>query len=448
MVVIKAAAVNTKTLEVPEEFSHWPAELRYRWLWIMEARPSQLPPKGFPGDQMFGWFLMGGRGSGKTRAGAEYWSDYGMTLRDRRIAVVARTLDDVRDTCVEGESGLLQTIPSSKILRWNRSQGDLFLTNGTRFAGFSSKEPESLRGPQHHGAWLEELAAWIYVQKTWDMTMFGLRLGNAPHVVITSTPKPLRLIKDLAARADIVVTRESTFSNLENLAPTVAKQILSKYEGTRLGRQELEGHILDDAPGALWRSDQIEDHRRAVPISELDSVRVGVDPAVTSGENAADTGIIVAGRIDRRCPCGRMPDVPHAFVLEDATVHENPTGWARAVVNAYEKFSADRVIGETNNGGELVETVIRVVDRSVSYKSVSASRGKKKRAEPIAALYEQGRVHHAGAFPELEEQMTTWEPGETEGDEGGFSPDRMDALVWVLTDLMLTPQRRKLRHSE
>jgi phage terminase large subunit-like protein len=433
-------------LEVPTDLEEWPIELQYRWLWLQEARPGQIPPKG----DWFVWFLMGGRGSGKTRAGAEYWADYALTLKDRRIAIIARTLDDVRDTCVEGESGLERVIPSRRILKWNRSQGDLFLTNGTKFSGFSSQVPESLRGPQHHGAWVEELAAWVYVQGTWDMMLLGLRLGDRPHVVVTSTPKPLRLIKELTKRPDVVVTRESTYANLANLAPTVSREILSMYEGTRLGRQELHGEILDDAPGAMWRRQQLEDYRLAIPISQMDRIVVGVDPAVTSGEESHETGIVVVGRVNRDCPCGHLPDLPHGFILEDATIKAPPNGWARAAVTAYDKYEGDRIVGEVNNGGDLVETVVRTVSPSVSYKSVHATRGKKKRAEPVASLYEQGRMHHAGAFPDLEDQQCTWEPGEDEGDSdvGGFSPDRVDAMVWAVTDLMLGPRGRRLRHRE
>jgi phage terminase large subunit-like protein len=368
-----------------------------------------------------------------------------------RLGIVARTLEDGRDVCVEGESGLLSVLPVSELRggsqdrAWNRSLGELFLANGTKYELYSSKNPDALRGPQFHRLWFDELASWIYLTKTWDMAMFGLRLGQDPRVVITTTPKPLRLIRELLGRPDVVVTRGTTYENRMNLAPTFYSHIIGKYEGTRLGRQELRGEILEDAPGALWTRDGIEADR-AVTVPDLDRVVVGVDPAVTSRATSAETGIVTVGAIWRRCPCGHLPNLPHAFVLADNSLRGTPGEWGKAVVRAYSMHHADRVIGEVNNGGDLVEANVRSVDPNVSYSPVNASRGKKKRAEPVAALYEQHRVHHVGAFPDLEDQMVLWE-GEPEDEKDGTeeetdfeSPDHMDALVWALTELLVSEE--------
>lgn len=437
----------TAEVELPEDFHRWPIEAQFRYLWVLEARPNQLTPQG----QWSIWFIKAGRGFGKTRAAAEDVSDYGLTLSDRRIAVVARTLDDVRDTCVEGESGLLTTLPAKKIRKWNRSQGDLYLTNGTKFEGYSSKVPDALRGPQFHRAWCDELAAWIYLRRTWDNLTLAVRLGDDPKTIVTSTPKPYKLIKELMERDDVVLSEGSTYDNIDNLAPTFKKTILERYEGTRLGQQELHGKVLDDAPGSLWKRSGLEATRwktYGVDLPDMDRIVVGVDPAVTSGESANETGIVAVGVVYRNCPCGHLPDRPHGFVLEDRSKRGTPTEWAQESIDTYHEVNADRVVGEVNNGGELVETVIKSLDSSVSYKSVHASRGKKKRAEPVAALTEQKRLHLVGSFEELEDQMCTWEPNpddEEEPDESDIdSPDRMDAMVWGATEAVLGPAKRKL----
>lgn len=439
-------------LNVPDDFERWPIEAQFRFLWVLEARPNQLTPLG----PWRVWFIKAGRGFGKTRAGVEDVSDYGLTMPDRRIAVVARTLDDVRDTCVEGESGLLTTIPTTRVRKWNRSQGDLYLTNGTKFEGYSSAVPDSLRGPQFHRALCEELAAWLYLRRTWNNLMLGLRLGDNPQAIVTSTPRPLKLVKELVERskgpnADVVLSEGSTYENIENLAPTFREEILARFEGTRLGQQELHGKVLDDAPGSLWKRDGIEATRwkKDKDLPDMDRIIIGVDPAVTSGETANETGIVAVGVKYRNCPCGLLPHLPHGFVLDDRSLRATPTEWAQRSIDTYRDLDADRIVGEVNNGGELVETVIRSLDSSVSYKSVHASRGKKKRAEPVAALTEQKRFHFVGSFEELEDQCCTWEPipdEEEEPDESDIdSPDRMDAMVWAATEAVLGPQRRKLR---
>jgi predicted phage terminase large subunit-like protein len=384
-----------------------------RWV----PRDNQRTPLG----EWYVWLILAGRGWGKTRTGAEDLGAYALEHSGARLAVVAPTYADARDTCIEGESGLLRVLPPAKVQAWNRSLGELVLTNGSRVKLFSADEPDRLRGPQHHRAWCDELAAWKYPE-TFDQLLFGLRLGHDPRVVVTTTPKPVRLIRELLARADVQVTRGSTFENAENLAPAALAQLKDRYEGTRLGRQELYADVLDDVPGALWQRKAIDDTRlQTAP--DLERVVVAIDPAVTSGEDSDETGIVVAGRgVDGR-----------GYVLADRTCRLSPDGWAKRACAAYDQFHADRIIAEVNNGGDLVERVIRTVGASYPYRAVRASRGKLTRAEPIAALYEQGRISHVGSFPDMEDQMCTYTPDGYDG-----SPDRVDALVWALTELMLT----------
>lgn len=387
--------------------------------WRLMAREQQLTPDG----DWYVWLVLAGRGWGKTRTGAEDHAYYAMTHPGARLAVVAPTYGDARDTCVEGESGLLRTIPRPLIRDWNRSLGELVLTNDARFKLFSADEPERLRGPQHHRAWCDELAAWKYPE-TFDQLMFGLRLGDDPRVVVTTTPKPTQTIRQLVKRDDVHVTRGSTFENAANLAPAALAQLKERYEGTRIGRQELYAELLDDVPGALWQRDQI-DTLRVVTAPEMTRVVVAIDPAVTSGEDSDETGIVV---------CGRGVD-GHGYVLADRTCRLSPDGWARRATTAYDQYQADRIIAEVNNGGDLVERVIRTVGGQYPYRAVRASRGKATRAEPIAALYEQGKIHHVGGFSELEDQMCAYTPDGYAG-----SPDRVDALVWAITELMLGNQ--------
>ncbi|WP_292465889.1 terminase family protein [Methanolobus sp.] len=387
-------------------------KLEYDWkFW---ARSNQLPPEG---NWQY-WLVLSGRGWGKSRVGAEWVRDRVESGKARRIALVAPTAADARDTMVEGESGILSVCPP-----WNRpvykpSKRRLTWPNGANALLFSAEEPDRLRGPQHDTAWCDEIAAWKYPDRTWDMLQFGLRAGDDPRAAITTTPRPIPLVKALLNDSSTHVTRGSTYENLSNLAPAFIDVIISRYEGTRLGRQELNAEILDDNPDALWTRDVIENNK-VTKTPELVRIVVGVDPAVTSSSSADDTGIVVAA-VDER---------GEYYVLGDHTIHSTPKKWAQEVIAAYYKHSADRVIGEVNNGGELVEYTLRTIDPNVSYKSVRASRGKQTRAEPISALYEQGKVHHVGSFSALEDQMCDWVPGE------GSSPDRVDALVWALSEL-------------
>lgn len=371
------------------------------------------------------WLAMAGRGFGKTRLQMEdaWW--YGATHHNQRIALIAPTYADARDTMVEGESGIVAIAPDGLIVSWNRSMGEMTLYNGTRFKLFGAAEPDRLRGPQHHRAYCDELAAWKY-DDAWDQMLFGLRLGVSPKVIIATTPRPTRLMRQLVDDARSVVTRGSTFDNSANLSVDALAQLRARYEGTRLGRQELEAEILDDVPGALWTRDMIDGARGVNDAPDMVRVVVAVDPSGTRGmsDDGDSIGIVVAGKgIDGR-----------AYVLADRTCKLSPDGWGRRAVGAYHEFLADRIVAERNFGGAMVENVIRTVDKNVSYTEVTASRGKAARAEPVAALYEQGRVSHIGNLDELEDQMSKMRP---DGFLGGGSPDRVDALVWALTDLML-----------
>jgi phage terminase large subunit-like protein len=388
------------------------AALLYDWkFW---ARPSQLPP---PGDWRV-WLILAGRGFGKTRTGAETTIDRVRRSVSKRVGLIAPTAADARDVMVEGESGILACSPPDFRPLYEPSKRRLTWPNGAVATLFSAEEPDRLRGPQHDFIWADEPAAWKYPE-TWDMAMFGLRLGTNPQVVATTTPRPTRLIRDLVADPETVVTRGTTHENARNLAPAFLTAIVKKYEGTRLGRQELNGEILDDNPGALWSRNVIE----ALRVREhppLLRIVVGVDPAATSDPKSDETGIVVAG----------VDAAGHCYVLADASLQGTPLTWATAVKRVYDQYRADRVVAEKNNGGELVEANLRTVDRTLPYRGVWASRGKQTRAEPISSLYEQGKVHHVGTFPLLEDQMCDWAP-----DSGDPSPDRMDALVWALTEL-------------
>jgi phage terminase large subunit-like protein len=334
-----------------------------------------------------------------------------------RWAIVAPTFSDARDTCAEGPSGIVTVLREYETLKdYNRSMGEIILTNKSRIKLFSAEEPDRLRGPNFHGGWFDELAA--QNPEAWDQYKFALRLGEHPQTVITTTPRPTKIIKSLLGRDDTVVVRGSTFDNAANLSPSALAELRLRYEGTRLGRQELYGEVIDDVEGALWSRDMIENSRvEAEP--PLVRIVVGVDPAVTSGENSDETGIVVAG----------VSSDGHYYVLEDCTLKASPDGWARVAVDAYHRWKADRIIGETNNGGDMIELLLRQVDPTVSFKKVTATRGKLVRAEPIASLYEQGRAHHVGGLPALEDQMTGYTIDSKE------SPDRMDALVWAMTEL-------------
>jgi phage terminase large subunit-like protein len=421
--------------------------------WLNSARAEQLEPRG----DWTTWLYLAGRGAGKTRSCAEWLAWRAISQPGTRCAIVARTYGDARDTCAEGESGVLVVLNRYGVLdNYNRSIGEITLKNNSRIKLFSAEEPDRLRGPQHEYVWCDELAAWQYAD-TWDQLQFGLRLGQHPQVAIATTPRATKLLRTIMADPHTTITRGSTFDNLSNLAPTVATAILAKYEGTRLGRQEIYGEVLDDVEGALWHAALIDglrvDESRLTNLPEsirqqrrnitqpststsdtrspserstatVDLVRiiVAVDPAVTTGEDSDETGIIAVGK----------GSDGHAYVLADRTCKESPAGWAhRAVGLFHELGSIGTIVGEANQGGDLIESTLRAVDRGIAYKKINAKQGKRLRAEPIAALYEQGRVHHVGSFPDLEDQMTGWLP------DSGYSPDRLDALVHAIAELDL-----------
>lgn len=382
--------------------------------WAFWSRPNQQLP---PGDWTT-WLILAGRGYGKTRTGAETVREW--VKSNRYVNLIGPTADDARDVMIEGESGILAICPKGERPLYKPSKRLLLWPNGARSLIFTADEPERLRGKQHGKLWGDEIASWRYAD-AWDQARLGLRLGSKPQAVCTTTPKPTRLIKDLIKDPSTHVTRGTTYENVDNLAPTFLSDIITKYEGTRIGRQELNAEVLDDNPNALWKRKDIDD-ARVNDAPELSRVVVAIDPAVTSNENSDETGIIVAGR-DNQSP-------PHFYVLDDRSLVASPAGWARVAINAYRKWEADRVIGETNNGGEMIESTLRNVDANVAYTAVHASRGKVTRAEPVAALYEQGRVHHVGSLPQLEDQQCDYDPTVSQA-----SPDRMDALVWAITEL-------------
>lgn len=333
-----------------------------------------------------------------------------------RGALIAATTADVRDVLIEGESGILNVSPPWDMPSYEPSKRRLTWKNGTTAITFSADEPDRLRGPQFHWGVCDELAAWRYPE-TWDMFMFGLRLGERPRVAVATTPRPTQLIRQLMTAPTTHLTRGSTYENRDNLAPAFFQQIVSKYEGTRLGRQELNAEILDDVPGALWTRAIIEDSR-VTKHPDLSRVIVGVDPHASTGES----GIVVAG----------LGTDKHGYILDDLSTGGSPDTWGRQVVTGYHKHRADRAVLESNHGGDMVIQTIKVVDPKVPTKKLWASRGKQTRAEPVSALYEQGKVHHVGMFATLEDELCTWVPGETTE-----SPNRLDALVWALTELML-----------
>jgi phage terminase large subunit-like protein len=393
------------------------AELLYDWRGFL-ARPNQIAPDG---DWDI-WIILAGRGFGKTRIGAE-WVREQVAAGVGRVALIGETAADTRDVMVEGESGLLSVYPRDERPLYEPSKRQVTWPNGAIAKLYNATEPDQLRGPQHEIAWCDELAKWRYARETWDQLQFGLRLGDHPRQIVTTTPRPIELVKSIVAghEGTAHITRGRTLDNRSNLAATFLLKIEARYAGTRLGRQELEGEILGDLPGALWRQDQIDTYRVAEAPDSLGRIVVSVDPAVTNTDQSDEHGLLVAG-IDGQT----------GYVLEDASVRGSPLIWARRAIALHDKYTADGIVVEVNQGGDMVANTLRSVREGLNIIEVRATRGKHVRAEPIAALYEQGRVHHVGAFPELENQMTMMTNA---GFEGEGSPDRLDALVWALTEL-------------
>ena len=382
------------------------------WTWEAWARDDQIPP----GGTWAIWLVKAGRGWGKTRVGAEWVRS--VAQPGARIALVGSTAADVRDVMIEGESGILRVCPANERPNYEPSKRRLTWPNGAIATAYSAEEPDRLRGPQHTHAWCDEVAAWGKAE-TWDMLLMGLRLGRDPRVVATTTPKMVPLMRTIQNSPGVIVTRGRTLDNARNLAPSFLTGLMARYQGTRLGRQELEGEDLEDNPDALWARTAL-DAARVMTAPPMRRVVVAIDPAATAKEESDETGIVVAGvGADGR-----------GYVLADRSGRYSPDEWARVAVKAFNEFQADRVIAEGNQGGDMVGHVLRTAWGEIPLRIVHASRGKAARAEPVAALYEQGRVSHVGSLPQLEDQLTGWTPG-------GPSPDRLDALVWALTELFL-----------
>lgn len=415
----------------------------WRGAWIDTARPKQLAPAG---DWLV-WLLLAGRGFGKTRIGAEEIGFQAVSTPRTRWAVVAPTQADVRAVCFEGESGLLNSIPKRFISRYNSNDLEIGLTSGSIICGYSAEKPDRLRGPQHHGAWCDELASWgasaarksgarpnNRLDDTWSNLQLGLRLGKRPRIIATTTPRPLDFLRALIKDGDTHTTKGNTFENSNNLAASALATFRKIYEGTRRGQQELYAEILDTAEGALWRVDMIEPHRVTdfaggfVELADGTRVQivrivVAVDPAITAEESSDETGILVVGL----GADGRI------YVLDDMSGRYSPREWARTVMSAYERYRADCIVAEVNQGGDMVKATIQAeAGHGVPVKSVHAKKGKYLRAEPISAYYEKGLVSHAGYFGPLEKQMLNFV-----GFTGEASPDRLDALVYGVGELML-----------
>jgi len=379
-----------------------------KYEWQNVARDKQKLPQ----SDFFVWLILAGRGFGKTRTGAETVREW--VKKYSMVNIVGATADDARDIMIEGESGILSVCPNDERPLYVSSKRRLEWQNGATSLIFTADEPERLRGKQHMKVWADEIGSWRY-DEAWSQTMFGLRLGDKPQAVVTTTPRPTKIIKELAENERNVVTVGTTYENKENLATGFFDYVIKKYEGTTLGRQELLAQILTDNPGALWKRTDI-DNARVLKAPDLDNVIVGVDPSATSGGDEA--GIIT---------CGRKGD--DYYTLADDSIQGSPQTWAKAAVTAYHRHKANCIMAEDNNGGEMVEAVIKQVDTSVIIKRVHASRGKATRAEPVALLSEQGRDHHVGAFAKLEDELCLWVVGDA-------SPNRLDAKVWAITGLL------------
>lgn len=416
-------------------------QMAYEWpFW---ARANQIPP---PGD-WDGWLILAGRMGGKTRTGAEWVRAEIEAGRAKRVALIGETSADGKDVMVNGDSGLLSVCPPSNMPTFKASNNDgrpkLIWPNGAIATLYDARVPDQLRGPQHDLCWFDELAKFRYAQEVFDQAMFGLRLGNKPRWLATTTPRPIKLLKDLIRDKHVVVTKYSSNVNLKNVAPSVKNNILERYAGTRLGRQELDAEILDDTQGALWSRRNLDDNRLRLDqtIPTMQRIVVGVDPAVTSGDSSNETGIVAVG----------MDENGKGYVIEDASLRGSPDQWARAAIALYRKWEADRVVVEVNQGGDLVKRTLQSIDPLVAISEVRATRGKYVRAEPISALYEQERVRHIGTFPALEDQQISFTPEAAAIRTSKDHYDRVDALVWAFTDLfgaMTAPIRRTEEYYE
>jgi phage terminase large subunit-like protein len=446
--VLKAAGPEKAHL-VAQMLSKLPPELKakLKFMWPINARPAQLKPDMFPWANSqdpkdedrkelmwFAWLILAGRGFGKTRAGAEYIrqevEDAQRRKKPIRCALVGPTAGDARDIMVEGDSGILAICPPNNMPKYESSKRRLTWKDGSIATLFSAEEADRLRGPQHHVAWVDELAAWPDAQAVWDMLLFGMRLVRTrtigPQICITTTPKPVPALVKIAKARTTFITSGSTYDNRANLAPTFFDAVVSNYEGTRLGRQEIAGELLLDIMGALWSAKDIDRNRVQLPdVPPLIRVVTAVDPSI-SEKDEAESGIVTAG----------LAANGHVYVLEDASIQGTPIEWARKAMSQFHLHKADKLIAEANNGGAMVENTLRTTAGLnnyglYNYKAVYASRGKLTRAEPVSALYERNMVHHVGMMKELEDQMVSYSPAQA----GKMLADRMDALVWAVTEL-------------
>ncbi len=442
-----AGWLGSATPDVVDEFLGGLSEaalMALPWMFEFWALPHQLAPEG----AWKTWVIMGGRGAGKTRAGAEWvraeveGSRPGDKGRSARVALVGETVDQVREVMVFGESGILACSPPDRRPEWEAGRKRLVWPNGAVAQVFSAHEPESLRGPQFDAAWVDELAKWKRAEEAWDQLQFALRLGPNPRQVVTTTPRNVGVLKAILKNPSTVVTHAPTEANRAYLAASFLEEVRTRYAGTRLGRQELEGLLLEDAEGALWTTSVLE-RARVDKVPAMSRIVVAVDPPVTGHAGSDECGILVVGAVTEG-----PPQTWQAYVLEDASVGgASPDTWARAAIDAMRRHGADRLVAEVNQGGDMVQSVIRQIDALVPFRAVRASRGKTARAEPVAALYEQGRVRHlrspaSGDLGRLEDQMCRMT---LTGFEGRGSPDRVDALVWALTDLMIEPAQAWVR---
>jgi phage terminase large subunit-like protein len=412
---------RTERLKLLKKLSTKQAE-GLRWDWSYWARPSQWPPND--PDWLY-FMMMAGRGSGKTRAGAEW-------IRKQKdtcplIALVGATEDDVKDVMIEGPAGLQAIAPPGDYPKMTK--GHLVWPNGAMAFIYSAQRPDQLRGPQNYAAWCDELASWAYPEDTWSNLQFGMRLGQRPRTLITTTPRPIKLVRDLMGDPLTRISRTSSYANRSHLAPSYFDKIIARYEGTRLGRQEIYAELLDDVPGALWSQEVIEATRLpfGIKLPDFSRIVVAIDPGMSASDDADETGIVVAAK-DRN---------EHAYVLADRSGHYLPSEWAQIAIDEHRHPDrpADRIVGEINNGGEMIENTLRMIDVGIPFKAVHATRGKVMRAEPVSALYEQRRVHHIGMFPALEDQMISFTQDWNRSKDG--SPDRVDALVWAISELLV-----------
>lgn len=407
------------------------------WIFEFWAMPHQLPPEG----AWRTWLIMGGRGAGKTRAGSEWVrsmvegnlpSDPG---RARRVALVGETQDQAREVMIFGDSGILACSPPDRRPEWNATRRMLIWPNGAEAQVFSAHDPDSLRGPQFDAAWVDELAKWKKAEDTWDMLQFALRLGNHPQQVVTTTPQNVAVLKAIMRNPSTVMTHAPTEANRAYLAQTFLDEVYRRYGNHIRGAQELDGRLIEDIEGALWTMAMLEQAQGSKPV-KLSRIVVAIDPPVSGKETADECGIVVFGAVTEG-PVQNWRGV----VLEDASVRGSATEWATAAVNAFHRHGADRLVAEVNQGGDLVADMLRQIDPLIPLKCVHANKAKAQRAEPVAALYEQRRIVHMPGLQRLEEQMCMMS---RQGFQGKGSPDRVDALVWAVTEALLEPARYRL----